>query len=170
LNYSVTFGIDGHKFSSWVKLISCSALLALLTISSGLALAQMATPSAPGLNMNAAAPLVVPGDYGTSGAPVSTMLTPPPAQQGLNVTMLGEPAYGSAPLAVDFLVTIANPQSSAVYQWNFGDGAVSSLPASTVIPHVYEHAGTYLCALVVTASQGRSATVFTTIVVRPGGG
>lgn len=147
--------------------MTCLPLIGLLTIGSGRALAQMAIPSATGLNMNAAVPLVVPGDYGASGIPVSIMPTMAPAQPALGVTMLGEPTYGAAPLAVDFLVTMADPPSSLVYQWDFGDGSVSSLPASTVIPHVYEHAGTYLCALVVTASQGRSATVFTTIVVRP---
>jgi hypothetical protein len=167
VNYSSAGGIGGCRFVSQVKLITCFALIGLLTIGSGLALAQMATPSGTGLSMNATVPLVVPGDYSASGIPVSMMPTMPPAQQRLNVTMLGEPTYGAAPLTVDFLVTMANPPSSLVYQWDFGDGSVSSLPASTVIPHVYEHAGTYLCALVVTASQGRSATVFTTIVVRP---
>jgi PKD repeat protein len=150
-----------------VKLTSRSALIGLLTIHSGLVLAQMATPSAPSLNMNAAATPIVPGDYSAYGGSPSAMGSVGAAQEGINATLFGDPDYGSAPLTVDFMVILTNPPASMVYQWNFGDGSVSSLPATTVIPHIYQHAGTYLCSLIMTASGGQSSTVFTTIVVWP---
>jgi PKD repeat protein len=149
------------------KLISRSALIGLLTIHSGLALAQMSTPSAPSLNMNAAATPIVPGHYSSYSAPPSAMGSVGAAQQRINATLFGDPDYGSAPLTVNFMVILTNPPASIVYQWNFGDGSVSPLPATTVISHVYQHPGTYLCSLIMTASGGQSSTVFTTIVVRP---
>jgi hypothetical protein len=141
----------------------------LLTICVVPALAQMPLTFAPTdpTPMSSA----IPGDYGAPEAPASGMgtysPTHSPTQPRLDVNLLGEPAYGPAPLTVDFLVIMPNPPSSLVYQWNFGDGSASSLPTSTIIPHVYQHAGIYLCALVVTASNGLSTTVFTTIQVRP---
>jgi hypothetical protein len=144
-------------------------LAILLTVCGVPALAQMPLASAP----TVATPMssAIPGDYGPPEAPASTMgtysPTHSPTQPRLDVNLLGEPAYGPAPLTVDFLVIMPNPPSSLVYQWHFGDGSASSLPASTIIPHVYTHAGTYLCALVVTASNGLSTTVFTTVDVRP---
>jgi PKD repeat protein len=167
LNYSVTFGINGCQISSRAKLIFCCILIGLMTIGNGFALAQMATPSAPGLNMNAAATPIVPADYSAYGAAPSVIGPGLAAQPGINATLFGDPEFGSAPLTVDFMVILTNPLASMIYQWNFGDGSVSSLPATTVIPHVYQHAGTYLCSLIITASGGRSAAAFTTIVVRP---
>ena len=87
--------------------------------------------------------------------------------QAPNASLLGVPANGTAPLTVDFSVGVANPQGPLVYQWNFGDGAGSSTPAGAYIIHVYQHPGTYLCSLTMTTVQGRSATLFATIVVQP---
>jgi hypothetical protein len=150
-------------------LLQIVSVALLLTVCAVPALAQMPLASAPTVltPMSSA----IPGDYGPPEAPASAIGTyspiHSPTQPRLDVNLLGEPAYGPAPLTVDFLVIMPNPPSSLVYQWNFGDGSASSLPASTIIPHVYAHAGTYLCALVVTASNGLSTTVFTTIAVRP---
>jgi PKD repeat protein len=121
--------------------------------------------SAPSLDTASGA--IVPDDYTLSAAPTAATGTGVAAQQGINATLFGEPEYGAAPLTVDFLLLLTNPPSSIVYQWNFGDGSVSSLPATTIIPHVYLHAGTYLCSLVMTASGGHSTTAFVTIFVRP---
>ncbi len=87
----------------------------------------------------------------------------------LNSTLLAEPIYGPAPLTVDFFASLANPQPSLIYQWDFGDGAVSSLPSGAYMPHVYQRPGTYLCLLTLLTPQGRSTTLATTVVVRPSG-
>jgi PKD repeat protein len=86
--------------------------------------------------MNAAATPIVPDEYSTSGASASVMGAGGAAQQEINATLFGDSEYGSAPLTVDFMVILTNSPASMVYQWNFGDGSVSSLPATTVIPHV----------------------------------
>ena len=49
-------------------------------------------------------------------------------QASLNAPLLAEPVYGVAPLTVDFHPGLANPQSSLVYQWDFGDGAGPRCP------------------------------------------
>jgi PKD repeat protein len=85
----------------------------------------------------------------------------------LNATLLAEPTYGAAPLTVDFYVSLTNPQSSLVYQWSFGDGAVSSLPSGAYIPHVYQRPGTYFCSLTLMNAQGISTTLLTTVTVLP---
>ena len=139
-------------------------LTAELTARGAAAFAQnygTGVPSAPG----SAGKAIVPGD---SGAPLQTS---PPSEaatgQGISATLLGVPIYGTAPLTVDFYVAIANAKGSTVYRWNFGDGVVSLLPAGVYMLHVYRHPGTYLCSLRLTTAQGRSAAVFTTIVVQP---
>jgi PKD repeat protein len=107
---------------------------------------------------------------GNSGTPLQPSLPPETGnatRQGISATLLGVPVYGTAPLTVDFIVGIANPTVSPVYRWNFGDGVVSSLPAGVYMVHVYRQPGTYLCSLRLTTVQGRSTTVFTTIVVQP---
>jgi PKD repeat protein len=85
----------------------------------------------------------------------------------LSAALLAEPTYGTAPLTVDFYVSLANPRSSLLYQWDFGDGAVSSLPASAYIPHVYQRPGTYFCSLTLTNGQKISTTLLTTVTVLP---
>jgi PKD repeat protein len=170
MNTSPRLTLNRLKNKSLFKLLLQVASVALLlTVCAVPAFAQMPLASAPTVPSPMSS--AIPGDYGPAEAPASAMGTYSPThsstQPRLDVNLLGEPAYGPAPLAVDFLVIMPNPPSSLVYQWNFGDGSASSLPASTIIPHVYAHAGTYLCALVVTASNGLSTTVFTTIQVRP---
>lgn len=102
---------------------------------------------------------------GTSSPPLGES---DPSQAPAGATLLGVPVYGTAPFTVNFYVALANPPASLVYQWNFGDGAVSSLPASVYILHVYQRPGSYLCSLNLTNAQGQSTTVFTTITVKPG--
>jgi PKD repeat protein len=88
-------------------------------------------------------------------------------QAPINAELMAEPAYGTAPLTVDFSVILADSPLSLTYQWNFGDGAVSSLPFAAYLPHVYQRPGTYWCSLTLMSSAGRAATVFTPVVVLP---
>jgi PKD repeat protein len=97
---------------------------------------------------------------GTTAVPSdsSTTIEPsPPAkagiatQPGTTATLLAVPVNGRGPLTVDFYVGLANRQGSLVYQWNFGDGAVSAMQASVYVLHVYQQPGTYLCTLSLTS-------------------
>lgn len=107
------------------------------------------------------------GAYGKLTQPSAAMGASNATQMGISATLLGVPVYGTAPLTVDFYVGLANPDGSLVYRWNFGDGAVSLLSAGVYMLHVYRHPGTYSCSLNLTTAQGRSTTVFTTIIVQP---
>jgi PKD domain len=148
--------------------LSIALVLCLVTaappVFPGPTLAQSATEAAPpGSNGN---PLAL-GRSDLAGPVGPQPEIGDAAQVSLNATLLAEPVYGVAPLTVDFHVGLANPQSSLVYQWDFGDGAVSSLPAGAYIPHVYQRPGTYLCFLTLTNVQGRSTTLLTTVTVLP---
>jgi PKD repeat protein len=83
----------------------------------------------------------------------------------LTASLLAEPMSGAAPLTVDFSIILPNPQSPLVYQWDFGDGAVSSLPAGTYVPHVYQRPGTYFCSLTLMNAQETSTIVVTIVTV-----
>jgi PKD repeat protein len=87
-------------------------------------------------------------------------------QPGITATLLAVPVNGRGPLTVDFYVGLANPHGSLVYEWNFGDGAVTVMQASVYMLHVYQQPGTYLCTLSLTSAQGLTTTVFTTITVQ----
>jgi PKD repeat protein len=149
-----------------IRVVVLFVLTAELTASGAAAFAQnygTGMQSAPPSAGNA----IVPGN---SGPPLQPSLPPETGnaiRQGISATLLGVPVYGTAPLTVGFIVGIANSTVSPVYHWNFGDGAVSSLPAGVYMLHVYRQPGTYLCSLRLTTAQGRSTTVFTTIVVQP---
>jgi hypothetical protein len=91
------------------------------------------------------------------------------AQAPPNPSLLAVPAFGSAPLTVDFYVGLANTPGPLIYQWNFGDGAEALVPANPYALHVYQHPGTYLCELELTTPQGISTAAFATITVKPDG-
>jgi PKD repeat protein len=143
-------------------------LLSVVTVASTvfprLTFAQDAAEAAP------------PGSDGSPLAPGRMDLTSPLSlqpgtndtpQAPLDATLLAQPVYGAAPLTVDFYVSLPKPQSALVYQWDFGDGAVSSLPSGAYIPHVYQRPGTYLCSLTLMNAQGISTTLLTTVTVLP---
>jgi hypothetical protein len=109
----------------------------------------------------------VPGDPGTTIPPSLPSTAGNAAQMGVTATLLGVPVNGTAPLTVGFYVGVANFRGSLAYQWNFGDGAESLLPAGVFMLHVYQHPGTYLCELNLTTLQGNSTTLFATITVQP---
>jgi PKD repeat protein len=109
--------------------------------------------------------------YGTPAAePTPAGTTSNSGQTQPNASLLAVPLNGPAPLTVDFYVGLANTPGPLVYQWNFGDGAVSLLPTGVYTLHVYQHPGTYLCSLELTNAQGLSTTVFRTITVKPSHG
>jgi hypothetical protein len=108
-----------------------------------------------------------PSAYGTPVAPGASSDNIGTNSQLLSATLLGEPFYGTAPLTVDFYVGLASLQAPLQYQWQFGDGAVSSQPPNAYMQHVYEKPGTYQCSVTLMNAQGRSTTLSTSIVVQP---
>jgi len=91
-----------------------------------------------------------------------------PLRQPITGTMMVSPPYGVAPLKVGFFVTAADPENIGflTYQWNFGDGTVSSLPPEMYIFHTYHDPGNYVCTLIVKTADGRQETLFTGVLVR----
>jgi hypothetical protein len=84
-------------------------------------------------------------------------------------SMMAAPPYGVAPLTVGFFVIATDPENVGflTYEWNFGDGTVSSLPPELYIFHVYKQPGNYVISLIMTTVDGRSITLFTSVIVRP---
>jgi hypothetical protein len=131
-----------------------------------------ATPTPPSPPSEASDPTqmgttAAPNDPGTTMQPSLPSKSGIATQLGITPTLLAVPVYGMGPLTVDFYVGLANRQGSLVYEWNFGDGAVSVMQAGVYMLHVYQHPGTYLCTLSLTSAQGLTTTVFTTITVQP---
>jgi len=155
------------------KTLICISLLIALTV-------ELTIFGAAAFAQNYGTGLLPPPSAGSAGnaTVLSDSATPiPPSvpstagiatQLGITATLLAVPVYGMGPLTVDFYVGLANPHGSLLYQWNFGDGAVSVMQASVYMLHVYEHPGTYLCSLSMTSAQGLMTTVFTRITVQPG--
>ena len=119
--------------------------------------ASAPSPISPGSAINS-------GASGTSIPPIGGVK---PSQAPPNPSLLAVPVVGTAPLTVDFYVGLANTPDSLVYEWNFGDGAESFLPAEPYMLHVYQNPGTYICELELVTPQGISTTAFTKITVRP---
>jgi PKD domain len=92
-----------------------------------------------------------------------------PMRQPVSGTLMVAPPYGNAPLKVGFFVLANDPENIGflTYQWNFGDGSVSSLPPELYIFHTYATPGNYLCTLVVKTVDGRSMTMMQGVVVVP---
>ncbi len=111
----------------------------------------------------------------SAGSPINTdpsgKSTPPigswnPNQPPPNASLLALPVVGTAPLAVDFYVGLANTRGSLFYEWNFGDGAECYLPAEPYMLHVYQNPGTYICTLELVTPHGISTTASTKITVK----
>ncbi len=92
------------------------------------------------------------------------MMIPEP----LLVTLQAVPGYGPAPLLVGFLVNAVDPSGADIvsYNWNFGDGH-SSIAPPTLAYNTYSIAGNYVASVTITTADGRSATGFTGIIVKP---
>src|SRR5271168_1523483 len=80
--------------------------------------------------------------------------------QPISGSMMVAPPYGNAPLKVGFFVLASDPENVGflTFQWNFGDGTVSSLPPELYIFHTYASPGTYSCELTITTVDGRAQT------------
>ena len=79
------------------------------------------------------------------------------------------PSYGTAPMAVGFLVSNANPNSAPIvsYRWSFGDGQISRLPP-TLLYHTYANPGSYVIEVTGTTADGLNSTGIGGVVVRAG--
>jgi hypothetical protein len=86
----------------------------------------------------------------------------------LLVTVQAVPGYGPAPLLVGFLVNAVDPSGAQIvsYTWNFGDGHLSTVPP-TLAYNTYANPGSYVATVTVTTIDGRSATGFAGITVKP---
>jgi PKD repeat protein len=120
------------------------------------ALASTPSPILPGSAIDS-------GAYGASTRPIGAIK---PGQAPPNPSLLAVPLVGTAPLTVAFDVGLANTPDSLVYEWNFGDGGESFLPAEPYMLHVYQNPGTYVCELRVVTPQGSSTTASTKITVK----
>ena len=78
------------------------------------------------------------------------------------------PGYGPAPLTVGFMATGSDPEGAPfqTFRWNFGDGAVSTLPP-TALFHTYTTPGSYVVTLTATTSDGHQASSFAGVIVTP---
>jgi hypothetical protein len=141
------------------------ALMAELTILAATAAAQdyatgllsVPSPSSARSTINSA----------VSGSPTPPIGFGNPNPMPPNSTLLAVPVVGTAPLTVDFYVGLANTPTALFYQWNFGDGVESLLPAQPYMLHVYQNPGTYMCELELVTSQGIiSSITFTKIIVQ----
>lgn len=110
--------------------------------------------------------------------------SPPPASSGMNgamsdpsqinlpqlpsITMTAVPSYGPGPLTVGFFANGVDPagQGFVSYLWTFGDGQVSTAPPLMFF-HTYTNPGTYIATLTATTADGRTATSYAGITVRP---
>jgi hypothetical protein len=119
-----------------------------------------------GSELNGPNPMATPSPADNEMPPPIPELHLPQPVRG---SMMVSPPFGKAPLAVGFFVLATDPEGFGflTYSWNFGDGAVSSLPPELYIFHIYKKPGTYVCELTVTTVDGRKATLFQGVVVSP---
>jgi PKD repeat protein len=84
------------------------------------------------------------------------------------IAMTAVPGYGPAPLTVGFFVNTVDPDGKGFvsYVWNFGDGQVSMDPPLTFF-HTYSTPGTYVATVNATTADGRTATGYVGVTVRP---
>jgi len=111
------------------------------------------------------------GLSGMAPAQESPQATPAPnfeAAEPLTVTLHPFPSYGPAPLTVGFmLATNLAPDDPIVsYQWNFGDGHVSTTPPH-VLFHTYPNPGSYMVTVSVATASGRSGIGMGAVIAAP---
>lgn len=85
------------------------------------------------------------------------------------VTLQALPPYGTAPLLVGFMLNAVDPANRGFvsFNWNFGDGHFASEPPLYAY-NMYQKPGNYVVTVTVTTADGRSATGFTGVIVKPG--
>lgn len=84
------------------------------------------------------------------------------------ITMTAVPSYGPGPLTVGFFANGVDPEGQGFvsYLWTFGDGQVSTAPPMMFF-HTYTKPGTYIATVTATTADGRTATSYVGITVRP---
>ncbi len=94
-----------------------------------------------------------------------------PMPEPLLVTMQALPGYGSAPLLVGFLLHATDPSGAEIvsFNWNFGDGHTSTAAPLQAFNR-YAQAGNYVARVTITTADGRSATGFAGVIVKPSHG
>ena len=154
----------------------CSARAALIALAAVFAFAATSRPvlaqEMNGMNSDVGSELGGPAAVPPSSASNPNLPAPIPhitIRQPVAGTMMVSPPYGNAPLTVGFFVLATDPENIGflTYAWNFGDGAVSSLPPELYIFHTYSRPGTYVCSLQLKTIDGRSKTLMQGVVVRP---
>ena len=141
------------------------ALTAALTIlSTAISAQDYATGPASAPSPISAGSAINSGASGTSNPPIGAVN---PSQVLPNASLLAVPAVGTAPLTVDFYIGLPNTPASLLYEWNFGDGAESFLPAEPYMLHVYQNPGTYTCELELVTPRGISTAAFAKVTVKP---
>jgi PKD repeat protein len=128
----------------------------------GLAAAISLALAVPGQQRSAAQELRKPDGTASIATPVPLLLPTP-----VFVSLVAVPSYGVAPLTVGFIVQAVDPDNIGFvsYQWNFGDGKVSTLPPLLVY-NTYRNSGSYLVTLTAVTADGRSASAFAGVLVR----
>ncbi len=101
----------------------------------------------------------------------SPQSTPTPnleAAEPLTVTLHPFPSYGTAPLTVGFMLGAnLDPDDSIVsYQWNFGDGSVSTTPPQ-VLFHTYPKPGSYIVTVTIATREGRTGIGMGAVIASP---
>lgn len=101
---------------------------------------------------------------GATATPSGRMMMPEP----LLVTVQAVPGYGPAPLLVGFLIHATDPSGARItsFKWNFGDGHTSVAPPLMAYNN-YSRAGNYVASVTITTADGRSATGFAGVIVKP---
>jgi hypothetical protein len=84
----------------------------------------------------------------------------------LSATCSAQPASGSAPLAVSFLVGVSGAQGTFGVAVSYGDGSTGADPNA---PHTYTSAGDFIASFVVTTAT-QSASCAAAVTVGPGTG
>ncbi len=84
------------------------------------------------------------------------------------VTLHPFPSYGPAPLTVGFILGTNLDQDDPIvsYQWNFGDGQVSTVPPH-VLFHTYKQPGSYVVTVTISTAAGRVGTALAAVIASP---
>ena len=89
----------------------------------------------------------------------------------LKAVLLADPTDGPAPLNVTFEVSQGTAVQPFTQAWDFGDGTQATTENGVPVTHLYQTAGTYDVAMVLTDARNESVTANVTITVNnPVGG
>jgi hypothetical protein len=92
----------------------------------------------------------------------------PDAEAPLMVTVHPFPSYGPVPLTVGFILGTSLEEDDPIvsYQWNFGDGQVSTVPPH-VLFHTYKRPGSYIVTVSVATAAGRIGIGMGAVIASP---